>query len=170
MSGYDYDELFPGRFLKSGQFKGKAVTLTIADVRIEKMPDKNKERTKGILMFRETELELVLNKTNGECLKGMFGRRTDDWKGKRVSFCPEEVQAFGAMELAIRVLGSPDIEREMKVEIRLGQKSTSRVMKKTTVAAKPQAQQAPPPKPALPTEADPTTGEVPFVDGEGLPA
>ena len=31
----DWDELYPGRFLKAGEFKGKKPTLTIAAVNIE---------------------------------------------------------------------------------------------------------------------------------------
>ncbi len=35
-----YDELFPGRFLKAGLFKGKEVTLRIVEAYQELMPDK----------------------------------------------------------------------------------------------------------------------------------
>jgi len=160
---YDYDQLFPGRFLKSGLFQGKAVTLTIADVKLEELPDKkgkDGKRKRGVLSFRESELELVLNRTNGECLKGMFGRNTADWKGKRVTFYPREVEAFGKPQLAIRVLGSPDIARDLKVELQVGT-SVSRVTMKKTDGKK---KAAPPPAPVAedPPDMDPETGEVPF--------
>jgi hypothetical protein len=45
-----YDELFPGRFLKAGLFKGKEVTLRIAEVYQELMPDK-----KGTVINSEGE-------------------------------------------------------------------------------------------------------------------
>lgn len=187
MADYDYDELFPGRFLKAGLFKGKPYTLTIADVKLEQLPDSKRKKNvgKGVLSFRETPMELVLNKTNGECLKGMFGRRTGGWVGRRVTFFPETVKAFGAKKLAIRVLGSPDLERDMEIELQLGQDVEAVTMKKTAgprakanqaAASKP----APRPAPPVPAEAqslpeasdtdepplfDPQTGEV-FTDGE----
>ena len=115
--GYDYDELFPGRFLKSVEFKGRAVTLTIATVETEKLPErqKNKPRpgekpkpvykTKGIIGFKETDRTMVLNRTNGECFKAMFGRRTADWIGKRVTLYPAPYEDT----TCIRVKGSPDL-------------------------------------------------------------
>ncbi len=47
----------------------------------------------------------MLNRTNGECLKAMFGRDTGEWIGKRVTLYPAEYQG----ETAIRVKGSPDM-------------------------------------------------------------
>lgn len=175
---YDYDQLFPGRFLKAGLFNGKHATLTIADVRLEKLPDSKKKKDvgKGVISFRETELELVLNKTNGECLKGMFGRRTGQWIGRRVTFYPETVKAFGSKKLAIRVLGSPDLPKDAEIQLQLGQEVETVVMKKTqepkgggkkAAASKP-AQQPSPPAPGRDTLAagadiephDPVTGEL----------
>lgn len=149
---YDYDELFPGRFVKAGLLQGRQVTLTITDVRKERLPDKKGKqlpgedrphRTRGILYFRGTEMELVLNKTNGERMKGMFGRRSGPWIGKRITIAPVMVTAFGKKELAIRIIGSPDIERDMEILEDLGQSSGMRTMKKTVVGA-PAAQPAQP--------------------------
>jgi len=160
MPDYDYDELFPNRFIKAGLLQGKAVTLTIADVQIESMPDKkgkNGQKNKGILSFRERDLELVLNKTNAECLKGMFGRRTGGWVGKRITIYPRMVDAFGRQKLAIRILGSPDIAQEMRIELSLGQERTRAVMKRTTAKTQP----APTVEQDEPgTDFDPETGEV----------
>jgi hypothetical protein len=152
---YDYDQLFPGRFLKAGLFKGKPYTLTIADVRLEEMPDKKRKKDvpKAILAFRETDLELVLNKTNGECLKGMFGRKVAAWVGQRVTFFPDMVDAFGRKKLAIRIMGSPDLASDMDVILELGQEMGRATMKKTPgpkgkggkpAASKPAAMPVPP--------------------------
>lgn len=164
--GYDYDELFPGRFLKSGQFKGKDVTLTISGVRLEDLPQENGQpRTRGILAFEKTKLELVLNRTNGECLREMFGRNTDNWIGKRVTFYPATIHAFGATETAIRVRGSPDLEKDMSIDIQLPRKKPIRAtMKKTGTKNGKKAEAAPAPAPE--PEHDPDTGEVPFDDEE----
>lgn len=130
MKDFDYDELFPGRFLKSGQFKG-AKNLTITRVELEEMEDRKGKRPKPILSFAETKLQLVLNKTNGECVKGMFGRAVRDWIGKRITCHPVTVESFGEEVLAIRVKGSPDIAADMPLTLNLGQKSRKVTMLKT---------------------------------------
>lgn len=114
----DYDELFPGRFLKAGLLKGKTQVFTIASVDREALPQENNtERDRGILSFKETKLQLVLNSTNGQCLRAMFGRKVQDWVGKRVGLVPEK-DRFGRDEVdAIRIYGSPDITQDMTVEI-----------------------------------------------------
>ena len=55
--------------VKSGEFRGRDVTLTVADIQIEELPqDNGAPRAKGIVGFRETKKQLVLNRTNGECI------------------------------------------------------------------------------------------------------
>lgn len=118
----DFDELFPGRFLKSGEFKGKDVHLTIKGIRLEDLPqEKGGTRVRGIISFHETPKELVLNRTNGESIKAMFGRNTDDWIDKSVTFYPApHVDSFtGEKGTAIRVRGSRDIPRDVRFDLRL---------------------------------------------------
>ena len=125
----DYDQLFPGRFMKSGEFQGRDVTLTVAGLRMEKLPqDNGTERDRGILSFRRTEKALVLNRTNGECIKAMFGRAVGDWVGKRVTFYPAPfTNTFtGEVGTAIRVRGSPDLPADKMVTIALPRRSPSR--------------------------------------------
>ena len=116
-----FDELYPGRFMKAGLFKGRPVTLTIKRVYREKLMGESGEEGKSIIAFVERDLELVLCKTNGLCLRAMFGTHIPDWIGKRVTLYPSRDKSgenwFGNDE-AIRVKGSPDIERNMSVEIR----------------------------------------------------
>ena len=117
--GLDYDELFPGRFLKAGEFQGRDVTLTIDSIATESLPqDKGGERVRGIISFKETPKKLVLNRTNGECLKAMWGRTTDEWIGHRVTLYPAEYQG----DVAIRVKGSPDLSEVLDVELKLPRK------------------------------------------------
>lgn len=112
----DYDQLYPGRFIKAGELLGKKVTLTIADVDLEDlMGDDGKEKAKAIVSFRETPKKLVTCKTNGICLREMFGKKLADWIGKRVVIFPDVWNG----EPAVRVWGSPDIERDLDVQITL---------------------------------------------------
>lgn len=146
---YDYDQLYPGRFLKGGEFKGKDVTLTVTDVDIEELADEKgtpnsageKVRTKGVITFKETTKQLVLNRTNGECLKKMFGRKVREWVAKRVTLFPDSINAFGEKNvLAIRVRGSPDISADIEFDLRLPQKKAKKTfLKRTNQAAPAQA-------------------------------
>lgn len=112
----DYDQLFPGRFMKAGEFQGRAVTLTIASVEIEELPqDQGKAKVKGIISFRETKKGLVLNRTNGECFKALFGRETDGWIGKAVTLFTSEWNG----EPAIRVKGAPHLKQPLAFELKL---------------------------------------------------
>lgn len=168
--GRDYDVLFPGRFLKSGEFAGKDATMTIARVRTEDLPDKPQTtRVRGIIGFKETKKELVLNRTNGECLKAMFGRDVDAWVGKRVTFfpAPHFNNITKEMGTAIRVRGSPDLTADMPVEIRLAQHKPFSVLLKRVVrgGARPAAAAAPPPQPP-PPPLEPPAEEEPQL---GLP-
>lgn len=114
----DWDELYPGRFLKAGEFKGQKVTLRITLVRIEELIGDKGPQIKGVIGFEKTEKQLALNKTNGICLRAMFGRLVQQWVGKRVTL-------FAGMwngEEAIRVWGSPDIAADAEVVIALPRK------------------------------------------------
>lgn len=147
----DYDELFPGRFLKAGLFKGKSVTLTIKDVEIEKLPqDNGKERDRGVISFNETPMQLALNSTNGQCLKAMFGRKPLEWVGKKVTFVPEKDRFGKEVVDAIRVSGSPDIKDPIDVEIRMPRKKPKNrrlvpTVKNGASATSPEQEALPPP-------------------------
>ena len=116
MKPVDYDQLFPGRFLKAGTLGGKPRTLTIKDVDREKLPQNDgKDKIKGIIDFEETEMQWCLNKTNGSCLASMFGKKLANWIGKRVILFEGNWNG----EPALRVWGSPDIDSEFDVTIAL---------------------------------------------------
>lgn len=129
-----FDKLFPTRFMKAGMFSGRDVTLTISKVVLEELEgDKGKEM-KAIVSFSERPMQLVLNKTNGLCLKAMFGPETGAWVGKRVTFFPAPI-SFGDSDIAIRVRGSPDIEKTLTFELKLARKKPKpTTLQKTTVA------------------------------------
>ena len=111
-----YDELYPGRVLKAGLLKGMKVTLTIKDVDLEGLEnEEGKKQQKAVLAFEERPMQLVMCKTNGICIKSMFGPALADWLGKRVTLF--ESQWNG--EPCIRIWGSPDIPKDFKVSVQL---------------------------------------------------
>jgi hypothetical protein len=141
-----FDELFPNRFMKAGEFKGKDVTLKIAKILREDLEgDKGKE-TKAIVSFDKTPKQLVLNKTNALCLKAMFGAEVDGWVGKRVTFYPAAIE-FGDNDLAIRVRGSPDLAADMTFDLKLARKKAKPTTLRKTgkPAAAPAPAEEPPP-------------------------
>lgn len=143
----NYDDLYPGRFLKAGNFNGQKVTLTIKDYDLETLEgDNGEKKAKAIIHFEETPRSLVACKTNGLCLKAMFGADLTQWVGKKVCLYPAEWNG----EPAIRVWGSPVIANDIDVEIKLPRRKPFQMrMRKTSGDQKQSA----------PTH-DPSTGEV----------
>jgi hypothetical protein len=111
----DWDQLYPGRFLKAGELLGKQVTLTINSVDLDELEGDKGKKVKGIITFNGTPKQLALNRTNGTCLREMFGRVLAGWVGKRVTLFPGEWNG----EPCIRVWGSPDIQADMQIEVAL---------------------------------------------------
>lgn len=130
----DFDQLYPGRFIKAGELLGKKVTLTITDVDVEDlMGEDNKPKAKATITFRETEKQHVMCKTNGICLKAMFGKKLADWVGKRITIFPDTWNG----EPCIRIWGSPDIQQEMDVEIALPRRRPfKKTMHRVTIGAR----------------------------------
>lgn len=110
-----YDELYPGRFIKAPDLKGKKVTLTIADIELEDLIGDDGKKTKCIITLRESPKKLVACKTNGICIREMFGKVLADWVGKRITIFEDTWNN----EPAIRVWGSPDIAEDVEVTITL---------------------------------------------------
>lgn len=115
-----FDELYPGRFLKAGLFKGKPVTLKISQVLQEDLEGEKGVQKKAILCFAHTDKQLVLCKLNGLCVKAMFGAAVQAWVGKRVTlFGTAEIAPMRRGEECIRVWGSPDIASDMQTVVTL---------------------------------------------------
>jgi hypothetical protein len=136
----DWDELYPGRFLKAGEFKGKKPTLTIAAVNIEELVGDKGPQIKGVIRFDRTDKQWALNKTNGICLKEMFGRKVQDWVGRRVTLFAGTWDG----EECIRVWGSPDIAADREVTVQLPRKRPFKMtMHHVGPKAKPEPEAAP---------------------------
>lgn len=155
----DYETLFPGRFIKSVDLKGKDVTLAIKAIRSEDIDGK----PKAIISFDGTKKELVVNRTNAEALKLMFGRETDDWIGKRVTIFPATIaDPFnGGNTTAIRVRGSPSLTKAASATIQRGRKTIKVSVTPTgKPGAKANGKKPPEPPPPPPPPHDEETGEL----------
>jgi hypothetical protein len=130
-----YSELYPGRFLKADILKGQKVTLTIKNVDVEELiGETGKAAAKVIVSFTERPLELVLPKTNGECLKRMFGNNPHAWLGKKITLFPSTT-SFGRQTVdCIRVWGSPDIPEDIPITVPQGRKKALEMVMHKTAA------------------------------------
>lgn len=119
---HSFSELYPGRFLHADILKGKKVTLTIKNVDIEVLEGEKKKEPKAVVTFIERPLDLVFAKTNGHCLKRMFGSDPHTWLGKRITLFPSTT-SFGRETVeCIRIWGSPDIAADMSISVPQGRK------------------------------------------------
>lgn len=115
----DWDELYPGRFFKAGLLQpAERRVLTVAGVQLEELEGDKGLKQKGVLSFKEDTLQLPLNKTNGICLREMFGRVPYKWVGHQFAIFASE----WAGEPCIRIWGSPELERDLEVLVQLPRK------------------------------------------------
>lgn len=148
----DWDDLYPGRFIKATDFKGKQITLRISDVRIEELIGDKGKQVKGVISFEKTEKQWCINKTNGICVKAMFGSKVQQWVGKRVTL-------FAGVHNdapCIRVWGSPDIDNDFDLVVQLPRKFPfNMTMHRTGVRPVPTQPVAATPAPEKPAEREP---------------
>ncbi len=117
-------------FLSADMLGGKPRTLTIkaASLAVVGGGEGGADEEKKIIRFNETEKAWIVNVTNTQCLRAMFGG--DDPQsvvGHRVTLYPVKTQYKGQDADGIRVWGSPELERDQSIEIKLPKKRPQRV-------------------------------------------
>ena len=155
-----YDALFPGRFLKAGLLDGKEWTLTVKDVALDEFDGDKGTEIKAILVFVETKMQLMLNRTNAECMREMFGKKVrENWVGKRVTFMPDTDRFGSDMVDCIRIAGSPDIRADFDASIQLRSKGGKIRVKKRSLRVT-----ADPKQPKSARVDGPITAAAPAID------
>lgn len=114
----DVDLLFPSKYIKAADLQGKDVTLTIENVVGDELEGDKGKQYKGIVSFVGKKKKLVLNRTNALCIKAMFGRETEEWKGHKITLYPTTFND----EPCIRVKGSPELSAVLEFELKLPRK------------------------------------------------
>ncbi len=99
-------ELFPSRFLKAADLKGRTVKAKIKKVEVEEIGQDRDE--KPVVYFEGVERGLVMNKTNGVAIAEIHGDATDDWTGKEIEILSMMVPYQGQNVAAIRVRAAPE--------------------------------------------------------------
>ena len=182
-----WDELMNSRYLhaadlKAAQPEAKFFTRKILEVLKETMPDEKhpgEEKVTGALRLENEKKLFGINTTNRLCLQALWGNEVAAAIGKRVVFKIERVMAPepGSKKRrevdAIRIAGSPDIEKDVAFMLKLPRKKPVKTVlqvfrqagQQKPAAAAAQAPKDPPkeqPKPAAPPRDEPPPPADPF--------
>ena len=132
------DDVFPSKYLKATDLKGKTCVATIESAPYETLKGLDgKETKKIVLYFKNAEKALPLNTTNFDAVCDATGRPdTDDWPGQRIELYPTKTPMGGKLVDCIRI---------------------RRPSSRPAAAAPP-----PPPTPADGPPADEMDDEIPF--------
>lgn len=130
----NWEAMFPGKYIKSAEFAGKDITLTIKSVVLEELPDDNGgTKKRGVIYFNETPRALVINRTNATAIKSMFGPETNSWAGHKVTLwaSPFTDPFTGEAITAVRVRGSPELDATKEFQAKIGRKQVKFKLVKT---------------------------------------
>jgi hypothetical protein len=119
-----------GEYLAASEFGGKPWTAQIQDSSIVSAEDDEGhpcEKQTLVLVraqgFPEppwgTKRSALVNQSNRQLLRAMFGSDPNAVIGKRVTLFPTKTRMKGAPVDCWRVAGSPDLERDLQTEIHL---------------------------------------------------
>ena len=98
------DDVFPSKYLKHTDLRGKATTATIEHAVLEtlKSPE-GKTLDKVVLYFAGAKKSLPLNVTNFDAVADICGADTDDWAGCRIELYATKTQMAGKTVDCIRI-------------------------------------------------------------------
>jgi hypothetical protein len=121
---------FLGEYISAAELAGKPpVTLTIDKVTLElveslKDDGGGKMKNKIVVYFAESKSGRgwLLNRTNCEALKELWGRETNDWLGHKITLHTAPVRVGQKMDIGIRVKGSPELTEPRVFELTLPRK------------------------------------------------
>ena len=99
-------EMFPSRFLSKDDLPVSRV-FTIEETLMEEVESEEGKSDKPIIYFEESK-PLVLNKTNAEILKELYGEDSDLWVGKKVEAYVDPSVRFGTKKIGGIRLKKPE--------------------------------------------------------------
>lgn len=113
-----WDELFPGVYLKQSHLSSRGTQITIERIFNRVVDGKIAQVVKFAAVQGIDQRDWGLNKTNGLCLRDMFGDDIKSWFGKRVVLQPSVVEHGREKgKPCIRICASPDIASDLSVVI-----------------------------------------------------
>jgi hypothetical protein len=99
------DDLFPSKYLKCADLKGKPRVVEIEQALIEMLKNaKGEEQRKVVLYFKGAKKALPLNLTNYDSVAEIAGTdETNDWPGTRIELYPATTMMGGKITDCIRI-------------------------------------------------------------------
>jgi hypothetical protein len=99
------DEVFPSKYLKAADLKGKPRIVTIESARYETLKGLDgKENRKIVLYFENVPKSLPLNATNFDAVCDATGfPDTEDWPGQQIELYPAKTTMGGKLVDCIRI-------------------------------------------------------------------
>lgn len=98
-------DMFPRKYASGDDLAGKPITLTITNVRTEKMRPQPAapEQTKYVVYFENAGKGVILSRTLAYQIANIAGSEdTADWTGKRITLHPVPMTVAGKKRVAIR--------------------------------------------------------------------
>lgn len=96
------NDYFPSKYLKASDLKGREPVVTIKEVVYE--PVGQAKQMKAVVLFKETQKGMVLNKTNANRITQIAGSGvTEEWRGVQIKLYSTQVEFQGEPTDAIRV-------------------------------------------------------------------
>lgn len=137
-----YQDCIDTRFMSAEELGDKKVTLRIAALYREELADEEGgTKVKTTMEFAKANGEiirkrLVLNRTNLDCLHALWGDAVKDWVGHRITIYAIPNAYRG--KPGVRIWGSPDLDRDKAVTVKLPRKRPiAMTMHKVEAAARP---------------------------------
>src|SRR5262245_16991916 len=96
-------DLFPSRYLKAADLKGRAHTIQIKSASVETLKSQRGEEQKCVLRFERVKKGLVLNLTNYDAIAAIAGEETNDWPGTKIEIYPTTTEMGGKTTDCIRI-------------------------------------------------------------------
>jgi hypothetical protein len=99
------DDLFPSKYLKCADLKGRPRVVEIEQAPIETLKNpKGEEQRKGVLYFKGAKKALPLNLTNFDAVADIAGTdETNDWPGTKIELYPATTMMGGKITDCIRI-------------------------------------------------------------------
>ncbi len=104
----DDDQLFPSKYLRGSDLQGRAVTVAIDHVKMEKFFDQElkAEVEKPVIYFVGKQKGLIMGKSLAfQIAEICASKNTDDWKGREIMIYTERRLVFGQEKDVIKARG-----------------------------------------------------------------
>lgn len=102
------NDMFPSKYLRASDLDGDTI-VTIKSL----IKEEFQEGDKYVMHFFDGGLKpWPLNKTNGKTIAGMYGQEVDNWRGKKITLYPTEIDFRGELTETIRVRKDPPVKNK----------------------------------------------------------